>query len=1502
MFMALALLIAASARQVAADDKETWQQLIQQRQQVFAELQELDRAAATATGNRRNEIFTRTNELREQVRTKIDPALREISSRLHAKEPNHAGYAYFAMEGAYRKYDYRRAAEIGDRLIAANQINAAVLSMAADSHFALHRFSKAETYYGRLQQQGNLNFDGRANLAAAQKFDAYWKHEQQIRVNEAQTDPPLPRVLLTTDQGAIELELFENQAPRAVSHFVSQVEAGKYDGFEFLAAGNRSFVFAQSHLANQYFDTLIPEAKQKRPEKCECHAANARRHFRGSLSLKCYGAESFGAAFVISLRPLFGAEQKNGNLEVGPPVDLLEPGSQQTVCGRVIKGIETVTRLLEGGKILRARVIRKRDHPYPPVEPPVSKHAPTLAESGKFDQAIVQLQTKYKQTVAKLGQQSLAAFAVLNELALAYLSKGEYELARERFEEVYAGRQAKLGAQSAETAEAANNLAVALFREGKWATAQKHLQQALRVRQNVLGKKHPQTAQSLLNLIVFKRLNGQSAPIWKHYEETRDVLLDHLEDESRATSADLVEAWLDRIRPPILQDKQILVSSDTTDQLQGRRVPFSPQAGRILNRIGTAEKATYRYNYLSAAVANKARVYGEDHFQSAVALVNLCGETRFPITRPYMVAQRLDELRIARLQHALHILQATVGKDHPYATAAQHNLGIALLSDVNRREIGLQHLEDVHQIVRKNFGPTHPRTALALETLGLAAVLTGDYHAAVEQLHENYRIRVELHGKEHRLTAEALGAYGVACFLQGQFQTARKALMQAFEVRRKLDGYQSKGPLDAAPTEALIELGVVLRAQGDLDAACNFFTEALESLKQGLAAQDNFELQDIKQRVQQNLLLARLENGDEKLSQQELTTLTTTFQDALAHYRSRVRFAIDEEESSKASVADLHFVLLLSDLALLYTQQGKLPQAEPLYREAVAISLKNLELSAAVQSEQQQLAMSRNLWHRLDRYLSLATRHPQFVPPAYESVLAWKGLVFRRQHTVRTAAGQPELKAMLERLREVSAELAMLALSAGSREDNVFRISELSRQRQDLERQLMQATQTADDDRRQVSLQTIQSCLPDKAVLIDFIESNQTVPRTNDRVPHLLAFLVWPDRPTKLVNLGRLEVITAAINRWRKEIYTTSQEHAHELRRLVWEPLETHLGESRTVLISPVGPLGRLPFGALPGSKKDFLTEEVAIGVVPASQILPDLLRDRHREGRKPMLLLGGVNYERANAPQDEEPATQATGYRAARASDDAKFSPLPGTEAEISTIKQNYQRHFPDGELMILREARATETAFRREGSRHRYLHIATHGFFAASRYQSALARPIATRALLDDERGRPLSSFHPGLLSGIVLAGANNPELKSDDGILTAAEVSTLDLRKVELAVLSACETGLGPSAGGEGILGLQRAFQVSGARTTITSLWKVDDQATRILMERFYENLWNKQMGKLEALREAQLWMLKGQAVKAARQRGLKFLDEEIPPNEQGKLPPYYWAAFVLSGDWR
>jgi CHAT domain-containing protein len=165
-------------------------------------------------------------------------------------------------------------------------------------------------------------------------------------------------------------------------------------------------------------------------------------------------------------------------------------------------------------------------------------------------------------------------------------------------------------------------------------------------------------------------------------------------------------------------------------------------------------------------------------------------------------------------------------------------------------------------------------------------------------------------------------------------------------------------------------------------------------------------------------------------------------------------------------------------------------------------------------------------------------------------------------------------------------------------------------------------------------------------------------------------------------------------------------------------------------------------------------------------------------------------------------------------------------------------------------------------------------------------------------------VSGFHPGLLSGLVLTGANRPaQAVQDEGVLTALEVEALDMGLAELVVLSACETGLGETAGGEGLLGLQRTFQVAGARSVVAGLWKVADHARQALMATFYKQLWDEKKSRLEALRGAQLALLKDYDPVKGKLRGVGGVASDITPRAAGAmLPPFYGAAFALSGDWR
>src|SRR5262249_7263316 len=197
-------------------------------------------------------------------------------------------------------------------------------------------------------------------------------------------------------------------------------------------------------------------------------------------------------------------------------------------------------------------------------------------------------------------------------------------------------------------------------------------------------------------------------------------------------------------------------------------------------------------------------------------------------------------------------------------------------------------------------------------------------------------------------------------------------------------------------------------------------------------------------------------------------------------------------------------------------------------------------------------------------------------------------------------------------------------------------------------------------------------------------------------------------------------------------------------------------------------------------------------------------------------------------------------------------------------------------------------------------WLHFATHGFFAPKEVKSALApskeppKGLGERSLFEHVG---VSGWHPDLLSGLVLAGANKPlDPAKDDGILTALEVSGLELDGVELAVVSACGARLGGGAGGAGRVGPQAAFPIAGARWAVERLRRGQDNATRDLLERFYSKLGDRKapLSGVGALRQAQLWMLR-----EGPTRGFVADHDKQAPAAARRAPPYWWAAFVLSG---
>ena len=206
---------------------------------------------------------------------------------------------------------------------------------------------------------------------------------------------------------------------------------------------------------------------------------------------------------------------------------------------------------------------------------------------------------------------------------------------------------------------------------------------------------------------------------------------------------------------------------------------------------------------------------------------------------------------------------------------------------------------------------------------------------------------------------------------------------------------------------------------------------------------------------------------------------------------------------------------------------------------------------------------------------------------------------------------------------------------------------------------------------------------------------------------------------------------------------------------------------------------------ALPGKEPDkFLIEELSIALLPVPQMLPELLAaDKSAKALAPSLLaVGDVDFDAVPGKARMETLALST-PSLPRGGTPLHWARLPGTRSEIDAISASFGGQFPDAPCELLRQDRATKREVLAQLGQHRYLHFATHGYFAPAEIRSASAASPAEGQCALAQMGRQEAvGFHPGLLSGVVLAGANQPtQSGQDDSILTALEVAESDLRQV-------------------------------------------------------------------------------------------------------------------------
>ncbi|MCL4298820.1 MAG: tetratricopeptide repeat protein [Anaerolineae bacterium] len=403
----------------------------------------------------------------------------------------------------------------------------------------------------------------------------------------------------------------------------------------------------------------------------------------------------------------------------------------------------------------------------------------------------------------------------------------------------------------------------------------------------------------------------------------------------------------------------------------------------------------------------------------------------------------------------------------------------------------------------------------------------------------------------------------------------------------------------------------------------------------------------------------------------------------------------------------------------------------------------------------------------------------------------------------------------------------------------------------DLENQLAEIEADYIETQRDIAAQgaELASLVPGRSA--DYILEAEQAQKLLDHKTTLISYYVLEDKILAfLLTEGDFQIIPLEVNpeQLTKQIIAfrdfnnvdiSYPESAMTLYQWLIEPLKSHLKASHLAII-PHSVLHFLPFAALTDGKR-YLIDDYTLTTLPSASSLPFIQKNAKQTaytGQPVPLVLGN-------------PVTGDYDTTASLAVDQRQYrdqlGSLPYAEKEAKAIADLFR-------VKPLIGQAATESAVREQVSQANILHLAAHGTF----------NPIA-----------PLNS-----LIALAPDPVNNSQSTIDnsqfhDGWLTVGEIYGLDLKKTDLVVLSACETNLGDLNEGDELVGLTRAFIFAGTPSVIASLWNVEDEATSLLMERFYTHL-KDGLGKAEALRQAQLDM------------------RQEYPN------PYYWAGFVLSGD--
>ncbi len=806
------------------------------------------------------------------------------------------------------------------------------------------------------------------------------------------------------------------------------------------------------------------------------------------------------------------------------------------------------------------------------------------------------------------------------------------------------------------------------------------------------------------------------------------------------------------------------------------------------------------------------------------------------------------------LNKSLSIQKEVLGENHREYFATLNSLAILyhyLKNYIMAEETYLQLLKHHSEISKEDY-------ATLLTNIGSLYDEMGEYKKAEEYFLQGLIIRKNILGDQHADYASSLYNLSVLYINMANFRTAEELLLQASSIYK-----ETLGEHHLTYARCLGRLGLLYFTMGNLPKSLESHLASLNIIKD-ILPEDTYDY------------AASLNNIGMTYSQ-------------LKKYKKAEEFLLQAFAiHAKLNSTSIGYWYTLNNLRDNYDDQGNFSESYPLSLKIFELGKQEVNKNFEFMSEHQR----ESYWEKHSFQYAKITpsfcyknylRHNETSKLAYDNALFSKGLLLNTssqiQHSI-LESGDTALIAQWDALQSIKKRIIFLEQKT-LEEQKQMGIDSLYTKAEQLEKQVIANSKEYRNaqDAWKISWNNVRDKLGKNDVAIEFISFDYyNRGHFTDSTMYCALVLRKGYKQPIMVPLFEEKEIIQLVNDKPDMVYS-DWGNGELLYQKIWQPLCQYINPNDNVYFAASGLLHQLNIGALPVGNEKTIDDIYHLNRVSSTRSLA--MPDESIQETS-ATLYGGILYDVSNTDLQAESKQYVlnTNHHASRSIEvdsttRAGVKYLAGTEKEVEEINTLLKKNKLS--IQLYTSQSANEESFKAlSGKKQNILHIATHGFFWP--IEKAKDKDLFRHMQLSNESS--LGQYiDPLTRCGLLFAGANTAlkgnadSLPSgvDDGILTAKEISLIDLRNADLVVLSACETGKGEITS-EGVFGLQRAFKQAGAQTMVMSLWEVSDDATQMFMTLFYQNMM-KGLSKQEAFNAAQ------QSVREQRPE------------------PYYWAAFVL-----